>query len=516
MTVPKTLVSKLALSLNEMLGSANTTPGTPPSDEEPGTAPKKCFQPYHSQSVPKSENLGANAFSRATTGEPITTMMLRNIPNKYTQNTLLQEIDDLGFVQTYDFFYLPMDVHNRSNVGYAFINFVDPVDAERFRNTFYDHRFQRFQSRKISSVCVAHVQGLDQNLRHFENRAVTHARNDQYRPIVLRGNMRVDFEEAVAEVKSRCRSKSSVSTTGSSGTSGGGHSPPCSPASPGQKTASNAAEQHPFQQPMQRPLQKQRPQQQQQAQYQAQYQAQHQAQQQAQQQKVRQQQQPQQQVQKAFYQQQQLHHQLQQQLQQLQQHQQQQQQTRKHSESGSAMSDVSASEVSFPPGLAVDRQGLEDALREMLSSPSQAAAMASLGLMQQAGPPGLGSDVSQLLSLRSMLVDRLVMNKEEQLLQAQAAALYPQLPLALSRSCLFPSYDFGSFSAGPSRQSSATTWDDPAYVTMASPMGVEGFKDLRSDWDMELPEETPRTKKLILGASMQEAMKEGPRRYCHY
>jgi len=94
-------------------------------------------------------------------------------------------------------------VHNRSNVGYAFINFSQPEDAERFRRIFSEHRFQRFQSRKISSVCTAHVQGLDLNLRHFENRAVTHARNDQYRPIVLMGNQRVDFEEAVAGAKAR-------------------------------------------------------------------------------------------------------------------------------------------------------------------------------------------------------------------------------------------------------------------------------------------------------------------------
>jgi len=165
-------------------------------------AGKRSFQPYHSQSVPKPENLEANV----SANKPVTTMMLRNIPNKYTQASLLQEIDELGFAGSYNFFYLPMDVHNRSNVGYAFVNFNLPKDAERFRRIFGDHRFQRFQSRKISSVCPAHVQGLDENLRHFENRAVTHARNDQYRPVVLKGAQRVDFEEAVAEALARAGS----------------------------------------------------------------------------------------------------------------------------------------------------------------------------------------------------------------------------------------------------------------------------------------------------------------------
>ncbi|CAE8714520.1 unnamed protein product [Polarella glacialis] len=195
---------KVSLSLSQMLGpeEKKCSAGSG-SEEETNVSTKKNFQPYHAQSVPKPQNLEANAFERQTSGEsqPVTTMMLRNIPNKYTQNSLLQEINDLGFSGTFDFFYLPMDVHNRSNVGYAFINFLLPEDAERFRQAFSEHHFQRFQSRKISSVCTAHVQGLDENMRHFENRAVTHARNDQYRPVVLRNGARVDIEEAFNNTK---------------------------------------------------------------------------------------------------------------------------------------------------------------------------------------------------------------------------------------------------------------------------------------------------------------------------
>merc|ERR1719210_2128457 len=193
---------KFALSLDEMLKEANQQPSTEASDDDI-TLPKRSFQPYHAKSVPKPENLEAHATEGVANGVPVTTMMLRNIPNKYAQNTLLQEINNLGFAGSYDFFYLPMDVHNRSNVGYAFINFEAPKDAERFRYCFSDHRFQRFHSRKIGSVCTAHVQGLDANLRHFENRAVTQARNDQYRPIVLKGQCRIDFDHAVAGAKAR-------------------------------------------------------------------------------------------------------------------------------------------------------------------------------------------------------------------------------------------------------------------------------------------------------------------------
>jgi len=213
---------KVALSLHEMLSSTGPSQSLVPtrarqspaealspasSDDsvidERATSARRGFQPHHTQNVPKPENLEAHANECIANGMPITTMMLRNIPNKYTQSSLLKEINDLGFAGTYDFFYLPMDVHNRSNVGYAFINFLMPTDAEWFRSTFADHRFRRYESRKIGSVCVAHIQGLDANLRHFENRAVTQARNDQYRPIVLKGQQRIDFDHAVASAKAK-------------------------------------------------------------------------------------------------------------------------------------------------------------------------------------------------------------------------------------------------------------------------------------------------------------------------
>ena len=38
-----------------------------------------------------------------------TTIMLRNIPNKYTQEMILHEIDESGLYRRYDFFYLPID-----------------------------------------------------------------------------------------------------------------------------------------------------------------------------------------------------------------------------------------------------------------------------------------------------------------------------------------------------------------------------------------------------------------------
>ena len=55
-----------------------------------------------------------------------TTVMIRNIPNKYSQKVLLATLDEAGFYGQYDFFYLPIDFKNGCNVGYAFLNLARP------------------------------------------------------------------------------------------------------------------------------------------------------------------------------------------------------------------------------------------------------------------------------------------------------------------------------------------------------------------------------------------------------
>lgn len=139
-----------------------------------GMAPKVEFS--HSR-VPKNINL-EEAFKTSPEGPP-TTMMIRNIPNRYTQKELIRELEGLGFQGSFDFFYMPMDKATMCNVGYAFINFLQPEVAQRCMVELEKYSFKKHKKalnrNKLATVSVAHLQGLEANVRHYANAAVTGA-----------------------------------------------------------------------------------------------------------------------------------------------------------------------------------------------------------------------------------------------------------------------------------------------------------------------------------------------------
>lgn len=155
---------------------------------------------YRHVHVPRTANL-MQEYEKTQMTAP-TTMMIRNIPNRYTQNELIAEVESMGFAGTFDFFYLPLDKGTMSNVGYAFVNFVDATWAEKCRTTFQNARFQKHRrsSGKIAAVSVAHIQGLEANIRHYENAAVSNAKHLERRPVIMANLSRVlDDREVVDE-----------------------------------------------------------------------------------------------------------------------------------------------------------------------------------------------------------------------------------------------------------------------------------------------------------------------------
>ena len=114
-----------------------------------------------------------------------TSLMVRNIPNKYTQQMLLKEFTENdhgpGII---DFFYLPIDFKNRCNRGYAFINFVDHLDILNFHRQYYGQHWRTFNSDKICDITYARIQGKAAMLKRFENSALME-KDEEYKPLVF-------------------------------------------------------------------------------------------------------------------------------------------------------------------------------------------------------------------------------------------------------------------------------------------------------------------------------------------
>ncbi|EEQ97242.1 dc50, putative [Perkinsus marinus ATCC 50983] len=153
--------------------------------------------------------------SEALPPEMLTTVMLRNIPNKLSQMDIANAVKHEGFLGEFDFFYSPLDFKSGSNLGYAFINFISHEVAVRFRlkiaglllarsvaeaNTsglYWDENSgskatvitpevsaQLMRSNKQCGVAWARIQGLEANIKHYRNSPVNELASG-YRPMLF-------------------------------------------------------------------------------------------------------------------------------------------------------------------------------------------------------------------------------------------------------------------------------------------------------------------------------------------
>lgn len=144
-------------------------------------------------------------FGRILSGNDVrTTVMVRNIPNKYDRSMLLEDFNR-EFQGKFDFLYLPMDFSNDCNMGYAFVNFLVPQSIVDFCQRFDRRRWGRFNSEKVCQITYAKIQGKRALVEHFRNSNVM-LQPESYRPIVLD---HFGFEEAAslaADEDRRCGS----------------------------------------------------------------------------------------------------------------------------------------------------------------------------------------------------------------------------------------------------------------------------------------------------------------------
>jgi len=99
----------------------------------------------------------------------LTTLMLQNIPTRFTQRSLLRKVNRAGFLRQYDFFYLPLDKRSRANRGFAFVNFLSAGRAKRFVKSFDGRSLEHSGISKVVRVKLAALQGIDMLKQRFRD-----------------------------------------------------------------------------------------------------------------------------------------------------------------------------------------------------------------------------------------------------------------------------------------------------------------------------------------------------------
>jgi hypothetical protein len=154
-----------------------------------------------------------------------TALMIRNIPNKYSQKMLLSALEE-SHRGHFDFMYLPIDFKNKCNVGYAFINFVQPQYIVSFYHEFHGRKWGKFNSEKVCEITYARIQGKQQLISHFQNSSLMNE-DPKCRPVVFGQDGKQEEFPVGSNVRTR-RGPSARETRPVDGTNPGG-SPVFSP-----------------------------------------------------------------------------------------------------------------------------------------------------------------------------------------------------------------------------------------------------------------------------------------------
>ena len=103
-----------------------------------------------------------------------TTLMIRNIPNKYSIKLLVEELE-VNFKGKYDLIYLPIDIVNCCNLGFGFINFTNIFHILNFFDNYNGKKWKKFNSEKKCELVYSKIQGKNELLKsvklseHYNN-----------------------------------------------------------------------------------------------------------------------------------------------------------------------------------------------------------------------------------------------------------------------------------------------------------------------------------------------------------
>lgn len=142
-----------------------------------------------------------------------TTCVVRNMPEDYTRQKLLDLIDNVGFAGKYNLVYLPMDFKNKTNLGYAFVDLVSDDVALKFFETFSGFCDCRFSIEKEFEVSWSTVQGYLAHIERYRNSPVMHqVVPDDFKPVLFVDGQQVPFPEPTKPIPEPRKRKGAITS----------------------------------------------------------------------------------------------------------------------------------------------------------------------------------------------------------------------------------------------------------------------------------------------------------------
>lgn len=158
---------------NSFISLAAVLPAGSQTQSQPHHARDTCQKSGRTRDDKRKWNLSK---FRADIDSDVTTVMIRGLPCSLNKDRLMEIMDQAGLAEKYDFFYLPMAGGPGSangNLGYAFVNFVDPVYVAVCKAAMDGVALDAARSAKICTISAADVQGLRNLRKHFRRTAVS-------------------------------------------------------------------------------------------------------------------------------------------------------------------------------------------------------------------------------------------------------------------------------------------------------------------------------------------------------
>jgi len=142
--------------------------------QSPGASPVQRKKEEHQTNEQKEEQA------------PITTMMIRNVPQNLTQDELVEALNKGPFYGLFDLVYMPCNFETLKSKGYAFVNFLTPDAAAAFQASWHGTTgtLPAHSGLRTLAVVEAAVQGFEKYRALLQKSKMTRIKNHRLRPYV--------------------------------------------------------------------------------------------------------------------------------------------------------------------------------------------------------------------------------------------------------------------------------------------------------------------------------------------